>query len=206
LKELDAQCSKRSRVLKAKVRYPKIVNKLPERVRNLFAFPGSRMPYLSQIVTGQIVNGLRSALDYLVAALAALDSGLRNGKTQFPVESCAKCFCGRKTTFLKGINGAHVAAIEKLQPYNGCVWTKRMAALSNLDKHNALIPAKMDFVYGGTFDPIEGTKRNPSRYKVRVNVTPTVYVRVGEEFELMEAIREIYTGVAQTLDRFNPEF
>jgi hypothetical protein len=36
---------------------------------------------------------------------------------------------------LKGINDAHAAAIEKLQPYNGHDWTKRLVSISNKDKH-----------------------------------------------------------------------
>jgi hypothetical protein len=81
-----------------------------------------------------------------------------------------------------------------------------MAALSNLDKHNALIPARMDFVYSGVLEPMKGTRQHPGRYKVRMQVTPTVYASVGEEFTLIEAIREIEWGVTQTLDKFNPEF
>lgn len=206
LKELESLCANRSRILKAKVRYPKIVNKLPKHTGDLFAVPGSRMPFLSQILTGQIINGLRSALDYLVANLAQLDSGRAKRRTQFPIEDSAKDFSGRTTSFLAGLNRAHIAAIEKLQPYNGCVWTKRLRVLSNLDKHNSLIPAKMDFVFSGDFDPVTGTQANSTKYKVRMHVTPTVYVSLGEELPLIEAIREIYAGVAQTLADFDPAF
>jgi hypothetical protein len=166
------------------------------------------MPYLTHILSGQIVNGLRSALDYLIAALAELDHGRAKRKTQFPIESSAQGFLSRKPTYLQGLNPAHVACIEKLQPYNGCRWTKRMADLSNLDKHNALIPAKMDFVFAVELNPIDSTKSRPSktRYKVRMNVTPTVYVSVGQEFALIQAIQEIEAGVTQTLDAFKPEF
>jgi hypothetical protein len=64
---------------------------------------------------------------------------------------------------------------------------KTNAPLNNLDKHNALISAKMDFAFSGMFDPIKGTKVNRSSYKVRMHITPTVYAFVGEEFDLIEA-------------------
>ncbi|HLM99257.1 MAG TPA: hypothetical protein VK335_08245 [Bryobacteraceae bacterium] len=164
------------------------------------------MPYLSQILAGQIANGFRSALDYLVGRVAELDSGPSKRRTQFPIESCAEGFLRRKSTFLKGLNTAHIAVIERLQPYNGCAWTGRLAELSNLDKHNALIPAKMDFLYSGILDPIKGTKARPRHYKVRMHITPTVYVGIGNGYPLVETLRKIGTGVAQTLTYFDAEF
>jgi hypothetical protein len=206
LKELEVLCSNRSKVVKTKVSHLKIINKLPKHSSNLFTVPNSRVPFLFQILTGQIVNGLRSALDYLIANLAEIDSGAAKRRTQFPVEHDGTGFLGRKATFLKGLSSNHIAAIERLQPYNGCAWTRRMADLSNVDKHNALIPTKMDFLCGAQLDPIKGTKAHPSRYKVRMHITPTVYISVGKEFALVEALREIETGVTQTLGSFQAEF
>jgi hypothetical protein len=40
---------------------------------------------------------------------------------------------------LKRLSAAHVAAIEKLKPYNGVDWTKWLVIVSNPDKHRHLI-------------------------------------------------------------------
>jgi hypothetical protein len=45
---------------------------------------------------------------------------------------------------LKGINPLHMAAIERLQPYKGCGWTKMLRDLSNPDKHRQFV--NMQFV------------------------------------------------------------
>ena len=82
----------------------------------------------------------------------------------------------------------------------------RVLSLTNLDKHNALVPTKMDFLYGAMLEPIRGTKTHPSRYKVRMHITPTVYVSADEEFALIEALREIEAGVTQALETFKREF
>lgn len=210
LKELEALCAKRGRfILKTKrLYYERRLNKLPKHSRCLLTVkPGAtRMPYLAQILTGQIVTGLRGALDYLVGNLAELDSGPASRRTQFPVESSVKRFVGRQATFLEGLNSAHIAAIEKLQPYNACNWTGPMAALSNLDKHNALIPTKMDFIYSGILDPVKRTVRNPLGYKVRMYIEPTVFITNGKPIELIKTLREIATRVTETIDSFNPEF
>ena len=57
------------------------------------------------------------------------------------------------------------AYFEGLQPYNDCEWTRRLARLSNLDKHNQLIDVLQAFAI--SFDdcdvrrappPVDGTK------------------------------------------------
>jgi hypothetical protein len=79
---------------------------------------------------GEVCYNLRSALDYLIFELAKLDSCAEQSGTQFPIIDAKEDFEGRgKRIFLKeginllkGINLAHVAAIEQLQPCNGCQW------------------------------------------------------------------------------------
>jgi hypothetical protein len=91
------------------------------------------------ILIGEICYNLRSALDYLVFELAKHDSGTPQKGMQFPIECSVNYFRGNRERFLKGINDAHVAAIEGLQPYNGCIWTTTRQSISNPDKHRELI-------------------------------------------------------------------
>lgn len=39
-----------------------------------------------------------------------------------------------------------------------------------------------------------------------MHIAPTVYVRIGEGFELIQAIRKIEAGVKKTLASFKSEF
>ena len=94
------------------------------------------------VLIGEIFYNLRCASDYLVFELAKLDSGMEQNGTQFPIVDTKKDFEGRvKGPWLRGIKTAHVAEIERLQPYNGCTWTKRLRECSNPDKHRHLVPA-----------------------------------------------------------------
>jgi hypothetical protein len=210
LKELESVCAKEGRtvVKRKRLYYQRVVDKLPKHSRSLFAIqPGAtRMSPHSQILAGQIVNGLRSALDYLIGNLAELDSGPATRKTQFPAEFSAHRFLSCKPSFLKGLNPAHIAAIEKLQPYNGCNWTRPLIVLSNLDKHNALIPTTMDFVYSGMLEPVQGAQGNPIKYKVRMHIEPTVFIAGGQPIKLIEALYEIAKGVTKALESFKSEF
>ena len=105
-------------------------------------FPEEPPPRFLGILIGETIQGLRTALDYLVYGLAWFDSGPEvKRKTQFPIEDRPESFKGRQNTFLKGVSAKHVAAIERLQPYNGGSWLADIRELSNLDKHNILVVA-----------------------------------------------------------------
>jgi len=90
------------------------------------------------VLVGETVYNLRAALDYLVYALARLDSKQPQGGTQFPIEDEPNKFASHRHSYLKGINDAHVERIRNLQPFSGCDWTRRLRDLSNPDKHRHL--------------------------------------------------------------------
>ena len=100
-----------------------------------------------KILIGEIIYNLRAALDYLIYELARLDSGQVIDGTQFPIENSINGFKRRRKSFLKGISDEHVTIVEGLQPYNGCDWTKLIAALSNPDKHRKLTIANSSVIY-----------------------------------------------------------
>lgn len=96
---------------------------------------GTLIPMAFPILVGEIAQHLRAILDYIVYRLAILDSGVEQPFTQFPVHDRPEDFQRSRKSRLKGINDTHAAAIEKLQPYNGHDWTKRLVTISNRDKH-----------------------------------------------------------------------
>src|SRR5258708_10396877 len=91
------------------------------------------------ILIGEICYNLRSALDYLIYDLAEHDAGIRQESTQFPIADTAEEFASSAKRRLRGINSAHRAAIEKLQPYKGCEWTKTLRDFSNTAKHRKFV-------------------------------------------------------------------
>ncbi|SRR6266498_1190510 len=168
------------------------------------------------VLIGEICYNLRSALDYLVFELAKLDSGVSQDGTQFPIEDAPKGFAHRiKTGRLKGINPAHVAIIEGLQPYKGCEWTKALREVSNPDKHRELAVIKGDVV-GMLYTPRDPefptldlpirSARHPLVGKVDMKFDHAVTVQFREGMPVMETLEEIKLQVADTLTAFKPEF
>jgi hypothetical protein len=171
------------------------------------------------ILIGEICYNLRTALDYLVFEVSKLDSGIEQRGTQFPIMDAKQDFDGRgKNAFLKGVNAAHVAAIESLQPYMGCNWTARFRDISNVDKHrhfavsggstritiHSALDTDLSRIRGMTFD------RKAPHPLTRTNVDMKVHVAGAVAFDdgspILETVEEIKCNVAYTLEAFKPDF
>jgi hypothetical protein len=112
----------------------------------LFVRPPRKVPPKLSAIAGDILSNIRPALDYLVFALAKLDSGEVPHGTQFPITSNPKLFEREiRRGRLAGLSEEHVTAIEKSQPYdrsdnprNDLIWLAWLRDLSNPDKHREL--------------------------------------------------------------------
>ncbi len=188
----------------------------------LFSHPSPRIG----ILVGEICYNLRAALDYLVYELARLDSGVIQDGTQFPIQNTAQDFRQRCRTFLKEVNPSHVAAIERLQPYNGCRWTKVLADICNPDKHRQISATN----YGGfvtidrpgftlpqTHVPQIRSIRRALRFdgiEVDVQLITSIAVQIPLEktlglpaaFSAEGTLQELKAEVARLLEAFKPEF
>jgi len=82
----------------------------------LVGHPAQGPPLELSVLVGEVLYNLRSALDYVVFVLAALDSGKPQNGTQFPIEDTPEGFVGRRKEFLRGVNEIHVTRIEEFQP------------------------------------------------------------------------------------------
>lgn len=168
------------------------------------------------ILIGEICYNLRSALDYLVFELSKLDSGQFQDGTQFPIEDAEKSFSHRiKRGWLKGINSAHIAAIERLQPYNGCNWTKILRDISNPDKHRQFV-----HIWGngradgytradGRFDSIHAPIRrapHPAGGEMDVKIHFSSTIEFANNEPILETLDVIKLKVSETLEVFKPEF
>lgn len=104
------------------------------------------------LISGDIIQNLRSALDHLAYELFVKEtSGKVSGRhIYFPIEKDAETYKREKGRKTKGISKEAVALIDNLKPYKGgndILW--RIHELNNLDKHRLLVTVGSSF---GSFD------------------------------------------------------
>jgi hypothetical protein len=169
-------------------------------------------PPIFSVLVGETVYNLRAALDYLIYALAEHDFGKPVAGTQFPIEDTPHGFAGRKKTYLGGVNAAHIAAIEQLQPYKGCDWTRRLRSISNPDKHRHLTSVQNRNDVQSVFvqDPnntIYSAQRfGPGEGKMYVRRFASVQVVFNDGKSVIETLQILQSEVGKTLLAFKPEF
>jgi hypothetical protein len=176
---------------------------------------GTFVTYEVAILIGEICYNLRDALDYLIYELTRADSGSVKSGTQFLIEDLPENFIRRQKTFLNGLNTAHIAAIERLQPYNGCDWAAALRDFSNRDKHREFVGI------GGTSVIQFWPEWDSSFENTRVPIRRAKHARLGEvnvkvhfrgeiTFEdgssIIQMLEKIKAQVAATLTQFKFEF
>lgn len=164
------------------------------------------IPSVLSILIGECIYNLRAALDYLIYELAILDSGQVQEKTQFPIRDDPKGWEQLGSTSLKGLTRKHMAAIECLQPYKGCNWTKVLRDISNPDKHRTLV-----FVEGSSVTEWSLGKDNqadPSTSLRAMKLHAEVYpsITFSDERPVIKTLQELHANVARVLECFNAEF
>lgn len=139
-------------------------------------------PPRTSALVGDILNNLRSALDYVVWQLAESPS-LKN---QFPIFSTPKGFEGKCKRYLHSVPAEHWAAFEAYQPYPGRdanAELGRLATLNDADKHRLLLPGipitstlKGRFTVGGEVESITVSGREwipfedgAEVYRIKIN-------------------------------------
>jgi hypothetical protein len=169
------------------------------------------IPAQSAILIGEICYNLRCALDYLIYSLAFLNTNRQPTGTQFPIESRPETFKGRRDTYLKGVNDAHIAMIERLQPYDGRNWLSTLRDYNDFDKHNRFvnIKSRVTITRDHSAGPATYVIRTPPLHpqgEVNVNVSIAIDILFNNRTLISEALEEIKSGVAETLESFKPDF
>lgn len=167
-------------------------------------FPvGTPVPLIISILIGEIIYNLRAALDYLIHELAHFDAKEVIDKTQFPIEDSESGFKSRRNNFLEGVSDEHVAAIKRLQPCDGCQWTRVLRELSNSDKHRhhtvVASPVSVSPAPGSTEAILAG-----QTVDVKGDVSVRIVFRDGTP--VVETLEQLQSEVAQVLDAFKPDF
>jgi hypothetical protein len=169
------------------------------------------VPQRFSILVGEIIYNLRAALDYLVYELACFDSRQEIEGTQFPIEDSPEKFNNRicsteangKGKFLKGVSPEHIMAIRRLQPFNGCQWTRQLRDISNPDKHRRLAVVDSPIAVGSEVDRIEALLADQS---VNVKDVSCFDVVFRDGTSVMETLEQFRFKAIETLDSLKPEF
>lgn len=168
-------------------------------------FPTTRIA----IVAGEALYNARAALDYLVFSLAWLDSKEPQVGTQFPIEDKEQVFCdNRLNTYLFGVSDEHVALIKRLQPFDGCDWTRKLRTLSNPDKHRTLTADITEHAseFTASKENLEAIPGRPGRYKMKMDRVPTAKVTFFDGSPVLETLHVLVSQVAYVLQEFQPIF
>lgn len=164
------------------------------------------IPPKLRVLIEEISNNLRSALNYLVARLAEIDTpGEKKGRNiQFPIERTPDAFKGQRPSYLAGVNDAHAAAVEVLQPFEGSdPWLQNLAGLSNLHKHDDLVIVTHDMLISGAGERAKG---NPSEITWRMKIQPVLKIALGDGLPIIDTLEVLKSQVTKVLDSFKPEF
>ncbi len=171
------------------------------------------LPEASAIV-GDIVNNLRSALDYLVYELAKHNEGEEIRNTQFVITKCPKEFEGQKNTRLKGLTERQIAIIRNVQPFRGATWTELLVDISNPDKHRHLVSVDDDefqILYRGSIRDDEIFRDLPSK-SIETSTRKLVFqgkisnVLIMDKFPAVDTLNELCRRVAETVQLFYRDF
>jgi hypothetical protein len=162
----------------------------------------------TRLLTSEFALHARTALDYVVFALALCDTGSEQKGTQFPINECPEDFARNRTGCLKHLTGEHVAMIENFQPYKGFRLRPLsiLHRLSNRDEHREFAC----ITFGGMRwqDPILQTSPpSVGITHMEVNVGRTFEILLfegGPEIEDLEkALANIFSQVREIVDYFD---
>ena len=106
------------------------------------------VPVELSLVTGDVIQNLRSALDHLAYELWVKEANGRGrgAKIYFPIDKDRTSYNKNKAGKTQGISARSVAIIDSLTPYpggNDALW--RIHTLNNRDKHRLLVTVGSSF-------------------------------------------------------------
>lgn len=160
---------------------------------------------------------MRSALDYLVFAIASIAHGQNVPGTQFPIEDDMNVFWGRVTgrnpetgdkvaRYLRHVPHETVLRLSELQPGSSppCEWTRKLRELSNMDKHRhmANLTSQLTVLPGHHPDLIG---RVPEEERDQPHVVIGIYFG-GTREDVIDTLDVVQRSVRSLIDEFKPAF
>ena len=157
-------------------------------------------PRVSRLI-GDTIQNLRIALDYLVYELACFDSKSIVEKTQFVIVDSEEQF-RNNLWHLRGLSGEHIGMFKRLQPYEGCYWTKLLRDLSNPDKHKHLTAIKHPVTI--RIDP-RNTEAILAGKQVDMESYASIQITFNNGPPVVEGLEQLVLDVTHTLELLKPE-
>jgi len=121
----------------------------PKTKRLIYYVTGVKViPEKVNLISGDIIQNLRSALDHLAYELFIKESGgtVSGHRVYFPIEKDAQTYENDKNRKTNGISAEAKLLIDSVKPYKGgsdVLW--RIHELNNLDKHRLLVTVGSSF-------------------------------------------------------------
>jgi len=180
--------------------------------------PANDLPAIIPILIGETLYNLRGALDYLVSQCFYLATGKFSSQPKFLIEDSIKGWKrhlahGKKTrNWLSSLSAKHRASFGRLQPFNGCKWTKTLQIYSNIDKHRHFLVAKggpgTGTIIRAPADWRPGSKvpklSPEATMKIKRDRARTVLFDDGTS--VIETLVEIHERVSAVIASFEPDF
>jgi hypothetical protein len=151
---------------------------------------------------GEVIQPLRKSLEYLAYELVRFDSKITKEQTQFIIVNSPEKFRSNMWR-LDGLTPEHIVMFERLQPYNGCNWTKLIRDLSNPDKHKTLTAIKHPVAF--SIDP-NNTEAILSGENVSMDKYASIKVTFNNGLPVIEGLEQLVSDVARTIHLFDFEF
>lgn len=153
---------------------------------------------------GEVIQNSRKALDYLVYEVARFDAHHIVDNTQFPVADKEENFeqLLRRYNLRGNLTPEHIAALKRLQPFEGCEWTRWLTDHSNPDKHRFLTVVKSPVVI--KIDPSVTEAKLAGEHVDAENYT-SVQITFSDGAPVIESLEQLLLKTIETLDSFKPQ-
>ncbi len=165
----------------------------------------------AKLLTSEIVQHLRAALDYLAYNLVWLDAGPpdrgRERAIHFPVVRSETRWKSEANGRLPGVTREHLATIREYQPFAGCGWTATLADLAMIDRHRFVLDVFRE--YSGTFansrETVSVDPEDPTRVVVDVGEVDFRFM-LPDEQPAVEALATLSREAALLVWRIQGDF
>ena len=186
-------------------------------IKTNFSRPHAELLPTASAITGDAVNNMRSALDYLVYELAKHNEGRVITGTQFVIAQNPNEFEHQRNTRLRGLSPRQVDIIRNVQPFQGVTWSQILAEISNQDKHRELVEIDDDMFELIIRGYAETMKEDPECEGVPTKLVTTskgklVFqgkisnVLIMGNIPALEALNDMHKNVSETVRQFYGDF
>ncbi|MCY3774073.1 MAG: hypothetical protein OXG98_18855 [Gemmatimonadetes bacterium] len=134
-----------------------------------------------RVLVAQIVENLRSALDYMVVNLSKLNQPDVNEKIpQFVIAENIANFESRAKNRLRFLTREQKSFIKKLQPYHGNLYLEILGAVVNVGKHRRLVKIQNNTSFALYYADKSSESKYPGHFKYQLQETD-IYAKPIED-------------------------